>query len=242
MIHRALLSLIPDALAAPARWGRPFTIDEPDVTFTDFGLALETGVFAVVLARQSTQWPRLRWWSVAFCGTAALASLAGATDHGFFRRDGREVGHDLLWTTTLLAIGATALTLVAIGAEIGLGRPADRRLTVAAVVAAAAYAVVVLVAWREFLIAILAYAPAALFLLGILLRRYVRQRDRGSSLGIVAVLLAVVAAAVQHLKVGVHPRYLGHNAVYHLIQAVSFALFFAAARDLLTVPERGGVQ
>ena len=236
MDHGALLGLITDTLADPGRWGTAVMIDEPDVSLTDYGLALETAVFAVVLARQATRWPRLRRWTVAFFGTAAVASLVGATDHGFFRRDGRKAGHDVLWAATLVAIGATALTLVAIGAEIGLGRSAAARLTAAAAAVAVVYALVVLVAWREFLIAILAYAPAALFLLVVLLRRYARERDGASVLGIAAVLLAFVAAAVQQLEIGVHPRYLGHNALYHLIQAGSFALFFGAARGLLTRP------
>ncbi|MDP8907784.1 MAG: hypothetical protein M3N47_01410 [Chloroflexota bacterium] len=210
------------------------------MTITDVGLALEAAVFAAVLARRPTRWPRLRRWSVVFFGTAAVASLAGAADHGLCRRLGRERAHDALWVSTLLAMGATALTVVGVGAEIGLPRPASRRLTAVAAVAAVAYALVVLAGWREFRLAILAYAPAALFLLVVLLRRYARRRDRGSLLGIAAVLLAFVAAAVQQREISVHPRYLGHNALYHLIQAVSFALFFAAARLLLRTDGVGG--
>lgn len=220
-------------LAVPGQWGLPFRIDEADVSLTDIGLALETAIFAVVLARQATGWTRLRGCGVAFFGSAAVASLAGAVDHGFLRRDGRETAHDIAWAVTLLAIGGSALTLAATGAELGFSRSASRRITAAAAVAAAAYAAVVLVAWQEFLVAILAYAPAALFLLAVFIRRYVESRERASLLGIAAVVLAFAAAAIQQLEIGIHDRYLGHNAIYHVVQATSFALLFAALRTYL---------
>ncbi len=236
----AIVSMAAGALIAPARQVVALTIDEPDVSLSDYALALETACFAVIVARLPTHRPRLRGWSAAFFAAASVASAAGATDHGFFRRAGREMGHDLLWATSLLAIGAAALTLVGIGAEIGLSRTSARRLIAIGAVAGVAYTLAVLVGWRSFLIAIVAYVPAALFLLGILIRRYARNRDRASLLGICAVVLALIAAAVQQGEVSIHPRYLGHNAFYHLIQGVSFAVFLGAARGLLTSPNRPG--
>lgn len=233
MIHRRLPTLTPNAPAIPRRWRLPFAIDEPDVTLTDVGLALETAIFAVVLARKPTRWPRLRRWSSALFGTAAVASLAGAADHGLLRREGRQCGRDVARATTLLALGASAVALVAIGAEIGLPRATARRLLAITAVAATGYAAIVLVGPRHFVIAILGYVPSALFLLWILCRRFTQQRDRGSLLGIAAVLLALAAAGIQRLEIGIHPRYLGSNALFHVIQALSFALFFGAARDLL---------
>jgi hypothetical protein len=217
----------------PIRWAAPLFIDEPDVSLTDFGLALETAVLAVLLAREATSWPRLRRWGVAFFGAAAVASLAGGLDHGFLRRDGRELAHDVAWVATLLAIGATSLTLIGVGAELGLSRAAARRLVTASAAALAVYAAIVLFAWREFLIAILAYAPAALFVLAIMIRRYARLRDRASLLSIAALVLAYLAAGVQQLEIGVSEDWLSHNALYHLIQAISFALFLASLRDII---------
>ena len=219
-----------------ARLDIGIAIDEPDVSLTDLGLALETAIFAVILARQHTRWPRLRGWAGAFFGSAAVASIAGAIDHGFLRRDGRETAHDVMWVATLLAIGASSLALVGIGAELGLRPAPARRVIGFATVAAAGYAAVVLFVSQEFLVAILAYAPAALFLLAVYVRRYVAQRDGASLAGIAAVALAFLAAAVQRLEIGLHDRYLGHNALYHLIQAVSFALFFISLQRILARP------
>lgn len=233
MIAPTLLQLLAETRAVSVQWGLPFRIDEPDVSLTDFGLALETAIFTALLIRFPTRWARLRRWSVAFFGAATVASLAGGLDHGFFRRDGRDSGHDLLWTTSLLAIGASSLALVGIGAERGFSRTAARRLVAVATVAFVAYALVVLLVWSDFLVAILAYAPAALFLLAIFIRHYVRQQDRGSLLGIAAVLLAFAAAAIQRLEFGIDALSISHNALYHLVQAISFALLFSAFRDLL---------
>jgi len=236
VIQRTLSSLRPEMLTAPGWWRRPLAVDEPDVTLTDVGLALETAIFAAVLARTPTHRSRQRRWSIALFSAAAAASIAGAADHGFLRREGCKRGRDILQVTTLLALGASAVSLAAIGAEIGLPRAAARRLIASTTVVATAYGLIVLIGPRDFRIAMLAYVPSALFLLWILCRRYAHQRDRGSLLGIAAVLVALVAAAVQRLEIGLHPRYFGHNALYHVIQAASFALFFVAARDLLEAP------
>lgn len=236
VIQRTLSSLRPEPLATSRWWRRPFAVGEADVTLTDVGLALETAIFAVLLARTPTDRSRQRRWSTALFGTSALAALAGAVDHGVLRGEGRTRGRDVVRVTTLLALGASAVTLVGIGAEIGLSRTSARRLIAGTTVVATAYGLTVLVGPRNFRIAIVAYVPSAIFLLWILCRRYAWQRDRGSLLGVAAVLLALVAAAVQRLEIGVHPRYFGHNALYHVIQAASFALYFVAARDFMEAP------
>jgi hypothetical protein len=46
-----------------------------------------------------------------------------------------------------------------------------------------------------------------------------------------------MGAAVQQLRIGLHPAYFNHNALYHLVQAVALALVFAACRDLLAPRE-----
>ena len=156
-----------------------------------------------LLIRFPTRWNRLRRWSVAFFGAATVASLAGGADHGFFRRDGRDLGHDLLWTTSLLAIGASSLALVGIGAERGLSRTAARRL-----VAAATRRVRGLRAGRALCLARLPgrdprLCPGRPFPACDVHSALPWQRDRGSRLGITAVLLAFAAAAVQRLEIGI---------------------------------------
>src|SRR2546422_6430208 len=54
--------------------------------------------------------------SALFFGSAAVASLAGGTVHGFFL-DVRTLGNAVLWRITLIAIGVTAASAWAIGAR-----------------------------------------------------------------------------------------------------------------------------
>jgi hypothetical protein len=60
-----------------------------------------------------------------------------------------------------------------------------------------------------------------------------RRRSDFLAAGIAGVALTFVAAAVQHGRIGLHPRYFNHNALYHLIQAFALLLIFLAARGLL---------
>src|SRR5262249_36237185 len=62
--------------AAPA-------VTEPDVTLTDVGLALECGLFAVLITRQCSR-VALSFWFVAFFASVGAAALAGAAVHGGF--------------------------------------------------------------------------------------------------------------------------------------------------------------
>ena len=61
-------------------------IAEPDVSLTDFGLALEAALFAYALKRTRTESPSLRRRFVSFFAAVGIASAAGGLDHGFFRR------------------------------------------------------------------------------------------------------------------------------------------------------------
>lgn len=79
---------------------------------------------------------------------------------------------------------------------------------------------------------------SALFALRIPYWRYARQRDRGSLLGVATVLLTLGEDGIQRLETGIHPRCLASNAFYRVIQAISFAPFFAAARDFLEAADQ----
>src|SRR5205823_6043329 len=87
-----------------AACGRGMT--EPDVALTDYALALECTVFAYLLQRRE---------HALFFGSAAVASLAGGTVHGFFL-DARTLGNAVLWRLTLIAIGVAGLGLIFIAA------------------------------------------------------------------------------------------------------------------------------
>lgn len=58
-------------------------ITEPDVTLTDYGLALECVLFTYLLHQQGHWRNSIRAWFILFFGSVGLAALAGGTVHGF---------------------------------------------------------------------------------------------------------------------------------------------------------------
>lgn len=201
---------------------------DPDVALTDFGLALECGLFTCLLARRRARGPALRRWWLLFFASVGLASFAGGLVHGFFDDPASPRGA-ALWLLTLLAIGGAALAGWGIGAWLLLSPAAARLVSAAAGLGFALYVSVVLLYSRSFLVAIAHYLPATAFLFVALAVAYGRARARPPLLGLVGLLLTVVAAGVQQGGIALHPVYLDHNALYHVIQAVALLLLFRAA-------------
>lgn len=194
---------------------------EPDVTLTDYALALECLAFCVLLWRTPSVRPALRGWWTFFFATVGIAAAIGGTVHGFLP-DSRA-----LWVATLLTLGATSLAAWMVGSHL-LGVPWIRRMAAALL---AIYCLAVLLVTQAFVVAIAMYLPATLFLLLVLIAEQRRAPARARRLGIIGLLLTFAAAAIQQLKLGVHPVYFNHNAVYHVIQFVALWLIFVAARD-----------
>lgn len=211
---------------------------EPDVTLTDYALALECALFTWLLARRGgIRQPLQRWWALFF-GAVGLAALTGGTVHGFFL-DPQTTGHAILWPATLLAIGLASLAAWVIGAELILPAVAVRGVAAAAGLGFAGYAAVVLLADRRFFVAVAAYLPAALFLVVALAVVYRRRCQRAALTGLAGLGLTFAAAAVQQGGVALHPVYFNHNALYHLIQAVGLFLLFRSSRGLAKRDRRG---
>ncbi|MGH7408224.1 MAG: DUF6962 family protein [Candidatus Methylomirabilales bacterium] len=204
-------------------------ITEPDVTLTDYGLAIECALFTYLLYRRGGRPQPLRTWFAVFFGSASVASLTGGTVHGFFL-DVKTVGYAILWPATLVAIGVTALSTWAIGARIQFSAGVARGISIGAAVGFAGYCVVVLFVAQTFRIAVLNYLPAAIFLLGVLTIAYARVREREVLVGMGGLVLIFVAAGVQQGGVALHPVYFNHNALFHLIQAVALFMLFWGAR------------
>lgn len=203
------------------------TLHEPGTTLTDYLLALECAWFVWALARWKTP-GFVRSAFMALFASVAAAAIFGGTVHGFFP-DAEGLGSRILWTATMLSIGITAAAMVAVAVRLGFGAKTTDKLPPLLALCVAVYAAVVLFVSQDFVVAIAAYLPAALFLLGVFLRDWLRHRGPGSAAGILGVLLALIAALVQQLGIGLHPTYFDHNAVYHVIQAVALYLLFRSA-------------
>ncbi len=200
---------------------------EPDVAFTDYGLALESGAFAVLLDRVH---PLCRRFALFF-GATAVASLLGGTVHGFFP-DASSAGSSVLWPATLLAIGVAAFAAWNVAACLALSPTYARWVTRVAALELIAYAALVIAGAQTFAIAVRNYLPAAAVLFVVLVAAFVRRRDGATLLGAIGLGLTFVAAGLQHARVALHPHYFDHNALYHLLQGIALAMLYACARGL----------
>jgi hypothetical protein len=209
-------------------------ITEPDVTLTDYALALESGFFAYLLSyRIAGQREPLRKWFVLFFGAGALAAFAGGTVHGFYL-DEQTPGYRILWPATLLAIGLAALSTWSIAARVQFSERVARWISLLAVLEFFAYSFVILFIAQNFAVAVANYLPAAVFLLVVLAAHYRRERVEPMRIGLFGLVLSFLAAAIQQCGIGLHPVYFSNNALYHVIQAVALFMIFWAARWLVT--------
>jgi len=206
---------------------------EPDVTLTDFALAAECAVFCALALRWAASNQRLRYWWVVLFASIGLGSLLGGIVHGFVEPGPTS---ETLWRATLLSLGLTTLATWTIGAQLALREPAATWVRGAAIAQVIVYTIVVLFVSSTFIVAIATYVPATLFLLVALVLTYRRAPHRALAYGIGGLVLTFVAAAVQQLRIAIHPVYFNHNALYHVIQGVALFLIFLGARRVATLP------
>src|SRR3990172_2225617 len=82
-------------------WNPQQMLTEPDVTLTDYGLAIECALFTYLIYHRRNQQHPLRIWFTLFFGSLALSALTGGTAHGFFLNGGT-TGHTILWSASIL--------------------------------------------------------------------------------------------------------------------------------------------
>ena len=204
---------------------------EPDVSLTDYAIALECAVFAYWLWRtRKSREPVSLWFMVFFLATA-VAALAGGTVHGFFSAQGSP-GHRMLWPLVLITIGLAVLAFANAGTAISFSRPTALAVARAAFALFLLYCVVVLFFNDRFVVAIVAYLPAVLFLGWVFLEQYLRTRRPAFAWGMAGIAITLLAAVVQQARIAIHPRYFNHNALYHTLQAAGLFMIFLTARDL----------
>ena len=212
-------------------------VTEPDVTLTDYGLALECAVFVGLLYRKASVQPGLRTWFALFFSSIGVAALAGGTVHGFFLET-RTTGYRVLWPTAMIALGSAGLSTWAIGARIQFSSRVARLITLCAMLVYVVYSASVLFVTQSFAFAVGHYLPGVCFLVVVCSLVYRRTRARPVFLALLGLLLTLVASGLQQARVGFHPVYFNHNALYHLLEAVALYLIFRGAGWFLATSRR----
>jgi hypothetical protein len=173
---------------------------EPAVTLTDYAIVVLC-IFCVARLPRSAS----PWWRIFFI-TVAVAAASGGTVHGFFPNDTDPLNRGL-WLVTLLALA---------GATLSAWRLAQAG-SLFSWLWFLAFVCTVLFLSQSFLFVVLGYLPAMVFWFF----RSLKHRLRAVGLGV-----GFLAAAVQMLKIGVHPEHFNHNATYHVIQGVGLWLLY----------------
>ena len=209
-------------------------MNEPDVVLTDYALGLECVFFALwLLAYGQADYP-LRLWFIIFFVSIGLAAFMGGTVHGYFANEGTP-GHTLLWLTSLIAVGVTALSAWAIGAQLYFSEAIAAWITRGAIIVFGLYCFVVLFVTRDFLVAIIHYLPATIFLLIVYVLVYQQAQETAVLSGLLGLILTFIAAGVQQAQLSFHPVYLSYNALYHVLQAVALFLIYWSGRWFVIV-------
>jgi len=194
-------------------------VTERDTTWTDFALAALCAVFAVILLRAGGA-------ALHYAGLfAALgaAALFGALWHGWFAGRQQGVG-GALWLAVMLAIGLanTALWLIA-GHVLGESGAIFSALALAQFIA---FAALVLIGKRSFLIASAFSLPPVLVLIAAHGWKLADGGGIDHAFGLAGFGTALAGAALQAARIGLPGLGLGHNALYHLVQALALTLVF----------------
>jgi len=211
-------------------------VTQPDVVLTDYAFALQCLVFACLLRPKRRATPFAFWFFIFFLSTAGAAAVAG-TVHGFFEAPA-SLGSRILWPLSMLAIGVTSLAGARIAALLHFHPIVALRISQTAAVLFVVYCVVVLFVTDNFLVAIAAYLPVTLLLGWVFLQAHRRTGRPPFLYGFAGICVVLVAAAAQQARIGIHPRYFNHNALYHVLQALGFFLIFVTARDVCRIEVR----
>lgn len=211
-------------------------MSETAVALTDYALVAESSALAVWLARVAPPSRERSLW-LGFYAATAVAALTGGTVHGFFTAAPSLIG-SALWIVTMLAIGVTGVTVLALAGEIGWPGPVARKLALLGLVELVGYAAVVIGVTQAYWLALAQYAPFGALWLAVLARAWWRRRERADLLGLIGLALSFVAAGVQFFGVAIPAVGLDRNSLYHVIQAAGLWLLFRCAVGRL-VPSRG---
>jgi hypothetical protein len=213
------------------------TIHDPDVVFTDLGLALFGAWLAWRLVAAGGRGVLGRGPAVLMAGLAS-AAFWGAIFHAFFPLDTETWPGFIAWIPVSLSIVVSAAALLELGLRAlvsRLGRRARRRFVV---VYAAAFAAVVLLVDESFTSIVRFYVPALLVFLVGAAARAVRTGDGWTWIAL-GLAVSAGAALLQQLQVALHPVYFDHNALYHVVQAAALILLYAGFRGVAEQPVRG---
>jgi hypothetical protein len=201
---------------------------EPDVTLTDYALAAECGVLALLLVRTTASSRGIRDAGIGFFACLGLSAATGGTVHGFCP-DKQSAGCLVLWQATLQLVGLASASLWMVGAAMLSAGRKRRGLIVAAVPQFTTFSALALLTTQQFWLAFTIYLPA-LVIVFVAFVRAAPKRGGAWWMGALGAVLSLASCLVQFFGVGIPALHFSHNAAAHLVQCAALVLLFVGIR------------
>ena len=215
-------------------------ITEPVTMLTDYGLGLLALFWATrlfVLNRCDRHWSR-SLWAIGFVATAA-ASLLGGSFHGL-RTHLTESVAAMLWKGSVYSIGVASWSMFSAVIVATSQRPWRQWLLVAVAVKFLLFATW-MTTHSEFRFVIFDYGSAMIAILIAQVHGWLGRRDQSAAWITTGVIVGFFAALIQLSGFAIH-RQFNHNDLFHVIQAVSFYLFYRGGRRLTDRADLKGTE
>jgi len=217
---------------------RGISIHEPDVVFTDLGLA----ILAAYLGWRLWTVPgkgSLTKAGAVLLGGLASAAFWGAIFHAFFPADTATLPGFIAWIPVVVSIIVAGAIMLELGLRFLVpALPAPVRRSIVATYAAG-FAGVVLLVDESFTSIVRFYVPPLILFLVAAGHQAIRGRNAGWTRIALGLIISVGAAQLQQGEVSIHPLYFDHNAVYHVVQSVAIVFLYLGFRRAPETPTRG---
>jgi hypothetical protein len=203
-----------------------------DTAITDFMITLASVFFIYRLNRVIATEHDMRRHFIGLFVSVGLASLAGGIAHGWYESTPELFAAQLCWKFAMVFLGVAAFYVYRLCfSEFNLGSLkviSDWLLLLALM----AYGYVILFVDADFSIAVKAYVPSLMVWLTVVMWRFFKTKSVQFLLAVVGLAISFLAIFIQVSHWVIHPDYLDHNALYHLVQiwGLYFIYRFAEGR------------
>lgn len=198
-------------------------LHEPMTLLTDYALGALCVTLAIRMRGRGLPQSRSSWSQALLA--CAIAAFAGGTYHGFLPwMDASPAA--ALWRLTMLAIGWAAYAAVVASCRAHL--PARQRVVIW--IARLQFGIYALfaIASGAFIVAIIDYSVAFLFVLAVHFWAWRELGDRAALTVVCGVLVTFLAAGIQAAEIAPHEAF-NHNDLYHVVQMAGTALLYRGA-------------
>jgi hypothetical protein len=211
-------------------------IHDPDVVYTDLGLAILGAFFAWRLWKRRTRTSLTTSGSVIMAALAS-AALFGAIFHAFFPANTRTRAGFIAWIPVSLSILTVASALLSLGLRLLVPQLPTRVRRIVVAIYALSFAFVVLFVDESYGTIVRFYAPTLILFLIAAVRQATGRAVERNSWWLLALAfgLSIVAALSQQARIAIHAVYFDHNALYHVLQGIALVMLFVGFRRVSIV-------